>query len=176
MLGMLGDEASANLMTKHLGMLRVLASHKALEHPQLLAHVHNGDGTGLLAALQIAIGTIASAQPKFDRQQITPGQRRALRCQTHSSSLWRLNSLLLYVPMAVGVQVYVTRDTCTTFVQEALVTAAVADSSWRQRLFRGNIYCSTPAHLAAAANFRDGSLNPCSRCKRFRTSSSLPSG
>lgn len=66
-------------------MLRVLASHKALEHPQLSAHVHDGDGAGLLTALGIAIGTIASAQPMFDRQQITPMQRRALRYQMHSN-------------------------------------------------------------------------------------------
>jgi hypothetical protein len=66
-------------------MLRVLASHKALEHPQLLAHVHDGDGAGLLAALGIAIGSISSAQPIFDRHQISPVQRRALRYQMHSS-------------------------------------------------------------------------------------------
>ena len=65
-------------------MLRVLASHKAWEHPQLSAHVHDGDGAELLAALSVAIGTVASAQPMFDRQQITPVQRRTLRYQTHS--------------------------------------------------------------------------------------------
>jgi hypothetical protein len=115
-------------------MLRVLTSHKALEHPQLSAHVHDGDGAGLLAALSIAIGTISSAQPMFDRQQITAVQRRALRYQMHSSTTVAAERGSTVRPMAIGVQAYVTKDMCAMPVQNALITAAMADSSWRPRL------------------------------------------
>lgn len=85
----------------HFGMLRVLKSHKALEHPRLSAHVHDGDGTGLLAALSIAIGTVGPAHAMFDRQQITPMQRRALRYQMYSSLIVHLTGSLPCVLMAL---------------------------------------------------------------------------
>lgn len=50
-----------------------------MRHPQLSAHVHSGDGAGVLAALAVALGTGQPPEAVFSKRCITDKQRVALR-------------------------------------------------------------------------------------------------